>query len=227
MGIYFFKFSRPKPCSPAARVRHVPPPQDFWTRSRRGEGAGGARFPENDLALGLCWGPAPSTGGERRHPPPRAPRSARREREGSAPPPPALPAPLPLLSPAESPDVGISPCARSFISIKGQRLRGAEIAAAAGAPRPRVQLPPPRAAPPPAEPSRAPPARSAPGDAGEGAAGPLRALGGAEAEGAGAPSPAGLGPRGGERGWSAGREARDRDDGTPLVAPAGRLRFAG
>lgn len=84
---------------------------------------------------------------------------------------------------AKSPDVGLNPYAGCFISIKGQRLGGAEIAAAAGAPASPARLASaPRAPPSPArEFARPRPRERWRGAAGEGRGGRTRGgrLGGA------------------------------------------------
>lgn len=140
LDIYFLKFLRPQSLSPAAGVRHLSSPRDFWTRSRRGEGAEGLCSLKTTLPwefpVAISHGQTPSSGWKRRHARLWVPSSQRRERGrerlAAHPRSPRSPASGPA---AESPDVGFNPYAGSFISIKGQRLRGAEIAAAAGAPR--------------------------------------------------------------------------------------------
>ena len=158
---FFKSFYVPNPLSPAPGVRHFSPPRDFWARSSRGEGAGGLCSPKTTLPwefpVAISHRPAPSSGWKHRHPPLHAlPEPETRAWKGT---PGSLPHPggrqprspgSPSSGPAaESPDVGFNPYAGSFISIKGQRLGGAEIAAAAGAPASPARLAsPPRATPP-------------------------------------------------------------------------------
>lgn len=56
LRIYFGKFLRPELLSPAPGVRHLSLPQDFWSHSRRGEGAGGLRPLKATLPLGISCG---------------------------------------------------------------------------------------------------------------------------------------------------------------------------
>lgn len=126
---------------------------------------------------------------------------------------------------AKSPDVGFNPYAGCFISIKGQRLGGAEIAAAAGAPASPARLASaPRATPPQPGSSRGlGPESGGGGRRGRGeAAGP--AEGGSAGRGGGSWSQT---EGAGREGWSAEGEARGRDGWTPLVARARTQRFAG
>lgn len=56
LGNHFFKVLMSQTPSPAPGVRHVSPPRDSWSRSKRWEGAGGTLFPENHPALGISCG---------------------------------------------------------------------------------------------------------------------------------------------------------------------------
>lgn len=156
LGIYFLKFLRPKPLSPAPGVWHLFPPRDFWTCSRRGEGAGDFVPRKRPCPGNFLWPlltdkpptPAGSTD-THRHALRQSRRPERRTQRPAAHPLPSSegspPSPRsPSSGPAdESPDVGFNPYARSFISIKGQRLGGAEIAAPRAPPASPAQLPPP------------------------------------------------------------------------------------
>lgn len=120
----------------------------------------GTLFPEHDLALGISCGrfsrTSPLLPLEAQTPATRSGKVKDPSTKRSAPPPTRAPAgggPRSPRSPssgpaAESPDVGFNPYARSFISIKGQRLGGAEIVAPRAPPASPAQLPPlPRAPP--------------------------------------------------------------------------------
>lgn len=223
--------------SPAPGVRHFSPPRDFRARSSRGEGARALCSPKTTLPwefpAAISHGRAPSSGWKHRRPPLHAlPEPETRAWKGA---PGALPHPggrqprspgSPSSGPAaESPDVGFTPYAGSFISIKGQRLGGAEIAAAAGAPASPAELAsPPRATPPQPGSSRGP----GPESGGGGRRGRGEAAGPAEGGSAGRGGGSWSGTEGaGREGWSAEGEARGSDGRTPLVARAGTPRFAG
>ncbi|XP_049470049.1 translation initiation factor IF-2-like [Panthera uncia] len=186
LAIYFLKFSLPKPLSPAPGGWHLFPPRDFGTGSRRGEGAGDfvpstRPCPGNFLWPFLTDKPTSSAGraDTHRHGPRPSPRpergtqrpAAHRAPAGGRPRSPRSPSSGPA---AESPDVGFNPYSRSFISIKGQRHGGAEIAAPRAPPASPARLPPPPRAPPrphpaPARESARPLARgAAAGDSGGG-----------------------------------------------------------
>lgn len=115
----------------------------------------GTLFPENDLALGISCDhfsrtspllpPEAQTPTAERSRKVGDPSTERSSPAGGRPPSPRSPSSGPA---AESPDVGFNPYARSFISIKGQWLGGAEIAAPRAPPASPAQLPPPPRAPP-------------------------------------------------------------------------------